>query len=179
MKKIKILDKEFEIFINKKEIENALNKIANQVNEDYKDKEVIFLGILNGSFMFASDLFKKLKVKAKITFLKLASYDGASSTGKVKRLIGINEVIEDKNLIILEDIVDTGITIDHIIRQLKGYEPKEIKIASFLYKPDSDKKKIPIDYIGIEIPNDFIVGYGLDYDGYGRNLEEIYKICDS
>jgi len=123
MKKIKILDKKFEIFINKKEIENAINKIANQLNEDYKDKEVIFLGILNGSFMFASDLFKKLKIKAKITFLKLASYDGASSTGKVKRLIGINEVIENKNLIILEDIVDTGITIDHIIRQLKGYEP--------------------------------------------------------
>ena len=168
MKKIKILDKKFEIFINKKEIENAINKIANQLNEDYKDKEVIFLGILNGSFMFASDLFKKLKIKAKITFLKLASYDGASSTGKVKRLIGINEVIENKNLIILEDIVDTGITIDHIIRQLKGYEPKEIKIASFLYKPDSDKKKIPIDYIGIEIPND--LGLSFEKNGAGNDM---------
>ena len=176
MQKVKILDKEFEISINADEIQKAIDKIAGKINTDLKDKDVIFLGILNGSFMFASDLFKRINIDCQITFVKVASYQGTMSTGNVKRLIGINEDIKDKTVVIIEDIVDTGHTLDNIIRQLIGYEPKEIKIATFLFKPDAYTKDIPLDYVGFDIPNDFIVGYGLDYDGYGRNLENLYTL---
>ena len=175
---IKILDKKFEIFINSDEIHEAVAKVASKMNEDLKNKDVIFLGILNGSFMFASDLYKQIEFNSQISFLKLASYEGTSSSGKVKRLIGINEDIKDKTVVIIEDIVDTGFTIETILKQLSGYEPKEIKIATFLFKPNAYKTNIPLDYIGIEIPNDFILGYGLDYDGFGRNLAHIYKIVE-
>ena len=176
MQRVKILDKEFEISINADEIQKAIDKIAGKINTDLKDKDVIFLGILNGSFMFASDLFKRINIDCQITFVKVASYQGTMSTGNVKRLIGINEDIKDKTVVIIEDIVDTGHTLDNIIRQLIGYEPKEIKIATFLFKPDAYTKDIPLDYVGFDIPNDFIVGYGLDYDGYGRNLENLYTL---
>ena len=178
MQKVKILDKEFEISIPSSEIQERVNAIAKQINTDLAGKDVIFLGILNGSFMFASDLFKKIELQCQITFLKVASYQGTMSSGNVKRLIGINEDIKGKTVVILEDIVDTGHTLDHIIRQLIGYEPAEIKIASFLFKPEAYTKDIPIDYVGKEIPNDFIVGYGLDYDGFGRNLEDIYSVVE-
>ena len=176
MKKVKVLDKEFEVSIPYVDILQSVKKVAKQINNDLKGKDVIFLGILNGSFMFASDLFKFVDLKCQITFLKLASYQGTSSSGNVKRLIGLNEDIKDKIVVIIEDIVDTGITLDQIKKQLIGYEPAEIKVSTLLFKPDAYKKEIPIDYIGIEIPNDFIIGYGLDYNGYGRNLKDIYKI---
>ncbi|MBN1251097.1 MAG: hypoxanthine phosphoribosyltransferase [Bacteroidales bacterium] len=175
---VKILDKKFEIFIKSDKIDEAVKKVAEKMNEDLKNEDVIFLGILNGSFMFASDLYKQIHFDSQISFLKLASYEGTSSSGKVKRLIGINEDIKDKTVVIIEDIVDTGHTIETILKQLSGYEPKEIKIATFLFKPNAYKSDIKIDYIGIEIPNDFILGYGLDYDGYGRNLAHIYKIIE-
>jgi len=146
------------------------------MNNDLRAKKVIFLGILNGSFMFAGDLFKKIDIDCQITFLKVASYVGTSSSGNVKRLIGLNEDIKDQVVVILEDIVDTGITLDNIIKQLKGYEPSEIRVATLLFKPEAYQKEIKIDYIGKEIPNDFIVGYGLDYNGFGRNLEDIYTL---
>ena len=174
MEKVTILNKEFKLFLSSEKIQETVLDLSKRLNEDLKDKEVIFLAILNGSFMFASDLFKQIEFNSKITFLKLASYSGTSSTGKIKRLIGLNEMIEGKTLVVLEDIVDTGITLDHIIKQLRGYEPKEIKIASLLFKPDAYKKQIHIDYVGLEIPNNFIVGYGLDYEGFGRNLQAIY-----
>ncbi|MCF8371413.1 MAG: hypoxanthine phosphoribosyltransferase [Bacteroidales bacterium] len=176
MQQVKILDKDFEISIKSSEIQDRIKAMAGEINTDLKGEDVIFLGILNGSFMFASDLFKKINFDCQITFLKVASYQGTASSGTVKRLIGINEDIKGKTVVILEDIVDTGHTLEHIIRQLIGYEPKEIKIATFLFKPDSYQKKIPIDYIGMEIPNDFIIGYGLDYNGFGRNLEDIYSV---
>ncbi len=178
MQRVKILDREFEISIKASEIQDRIQKIADQINSDLKGEDVIFLGILNGSFMFAADLFKKIKLDCQITFLKVASYEGTMSSGKVKRLIGINEDIKDKTVIVLEDIVDTGHTLDSIIRQLIGYEPAKIKIATLLFKPDAFQKDIPIDYVGIEIPNNFIVGYGLDYNGYGRNLENIYTVVE-
>jgi hypoxanthine phosphoribosyltransferase len=177
-KKIKIQDKEFRLKISANEIASAVEKIAKKMNNDFKnsEKEIVFIGILNGSFMFASDLFKQILFPCKITFLKLASYQGTQSTGVVKSLIGINENIKNKIVVVVEDIVDTGETLDTIICQLKGFEPADIKIATLLFKPQAYRKKIQLDYIGIEIPNDFIIGYGLDYDGYGRNFPEIYSI---
>ncbi len=177
-KKVTVLDKDFEIFIESTKIQKAIENLANRINEDLKGKDVIFLGILNGSFMFASDLYKLITVPSQISFLKLASYQGTSSSGNVKRLIGINEDLLGKTVVVLEDIVDTGITIENIIKQLKGYEPAEIKLATLLFKPAAMQAQVKLDYVGIEIPNDFIIGYGLDYDGFGRNLADIYKIIE-
>lgn len=176
MEKVTVFDKTFEISIPHNVILERIGKLAEQMNEDLKDKEVIFLGILNGSFMFASDLYKQIKVPSLISFLKLASYQGTTTTGKVKRLIGINEDIANKTVVIIEDIVDTGITLEQIIKQLKGYDPSEIKVATLLFKPEAYQKDIDIDYIGFSIPPEFIIGYGLDYDGLARNLPHIYKL---
>ncbi len=177
-KKIRVLDKEFEISIAHEQIQEAIEQVAEKINNDLSEKDVIFLGILNGAFMFASDLYKNLTFNSQISFLKVASYSGTSSSGNVKRLIGINEDLKNKTVVVIEDIIDSGYTIDHILKQLKGYEPAEIKIATFLFKPDAYQTNIPIDYVGMEIPNDFIIGYGLDYNGYGRNLKHIYKIIE-
>ncbi|PLX06075.1 MAG: hypoxanthine phosphoribosyltransferase [Marinilabiliales bacterium] len=178
MDKVQVHDKHFSLFIENKEIEKRISDLALKINNDLKDKNPLFLGILNGSFMFAGELFKNLNIPCGISFLKLASYEGTSSTGKIKRLIGLNEDIKGRTIVILEDIIDTGITIDNIVKQLKGYEPAEIKIATLLYKPEAYNDMYKIDYFCFDIPNDFIVGYGLDYNGYGRNLKHIYKISD-
>ncbi len=178
MKQVQILDKKFEISIPSEKIQKSITEVAKRINKDLAGKDVIFMAILNGAFMFASDLYKQIKFDSQITFLKLASYDGTSSSGKIKRLIGINEDIKDKTVVVIEDIVDTGNTMESILRQLKGYEPAEIKIATLLLKPEIFKARFPVHYIGLEIPNEFIVGYGLDYDGFGRNLEDIYTVID-
>lgn len=178
MEKIRVFDKEFKKFISHEEIQKAVIQVATKINNDLTGKNVIFIGILNGSFMFASDLYKEINFDSQITFVKVASYTGTMSSGTVKRLIGINEDIKGKTVVIIEDIVDSGVTLDHIIRQLIGYEPAEIKVATFLFKPDSYTKDNKIDYIGLSIPNDFIIGYGLDYNGYGRNYHHIYKIVE-
>jgi hypoxanthine phosphoribosyltransferase len=175
----RVHDKEFEIFIPNSRIRAVISEMAEQINSDLEGRDVIFMGILNGAFMFAAELIKQITPNCQITFLKLASYAGTSSTGTVKRLIGINEDIKDKSVVILEDIVDTGITLENIIKQLKGYEPKEIRVATLLHKPDAFQKDIKLDYVGLEIPNDFVVGYGLDYEGFGRNLPDIYRVIDS
>jgi len=174
----KIFDKEFEIFIPNAEIQRVISEMAGQINMDLQGRVVIFMGILNGAFMFAAELIKQITPNCQITFLKLASYAGTSTTGTVKRLIGINEDISDKTVVILEDIVDTGITLENIIKQLKGYEPGEIKVATLLHKPGAYLKDIKLDYVGLEIPNDFVVGFGLDYEGFGRNLADIYKVVE-
>ncbi|PIV58047.1 MAG: hypoxanthine phosphoribosyltransferase [Bacteroidetes bacterium CG02_land_8_20_14_3_00_31_25] len=179
MKSIKIHDKEFEVSVNSEKIQDAINKIAEKINSELSKKEVVFIGILNGSFMFASDLFKKIDFNCRITFVKVSSYQGTSSSGVVKSLIGINENIKGKTVVVLEDIIDTGETLENIINQLKSYEPEEIKIATFLFKPLAFTKSFKIDYIGLEVPNDFIVGYGLDYNGFGRNHSEIYSLVKS
>ncbi|NTW32407.1 MAG: hypoxanthine phosphoribosyltransferase [Bacteroidetes bacterium] len=179
MKTVKIKDKEFSLSIKADDINTAVSKIAKKINKDYKDKNPVFLVILNGSFMFASDLFKKLDIQCEISFLKVASYHGGTTTtGKVKTLIGLTEDIKDRSVIIVEDIVDTGHTINELFEILIPQNPSEIKICTLLFKPDAYKGKIILDYIGFEIPNDFIVGYGLDYDGFGRNLGDIYKIIE-
>jgi hypoxanthine phosphoribosyltransferase len=177
MKQVKLKDKEFRVSIPEEKIQQVISEMAEKINNDYKDKEVpLFISILNGSFMFTADLFKHIDFVCEVTFLKLTSYRGTASTGAVRQLIGVNEAIEGRDVIILEDIVDTGITIEQILGQLKSFEPASLKVATLLYKPEAYQKDMAIDYIGIEIPNDFIVGYGLDYDGLGRNLADIYTL---
>jgi hypoxanthine phosphoribosyltransferase len=176
MKEVQVLDKKFREFIPEHKIQERITELAEQINHDYAGKEVVFIGILNGAFMFASDLFKKIDVNARITFLKLASYTGTSSSGVIKELIGWNENLKDKSVIIIEDIVDTGETLEHTVNNLKVRNVADIKIATLLLKPDAYRKNIKIDYKGFEIANDFVVGYGLDYDGFGRNLPSVYKI---
>lgn len=178
MDKVRILDKEFKLFISEKQIQEAVEEIACRMNKELKGQKVFLIGILNGCFMFAADLVKRLDLDCRITFLKLASYQGTSSTGKVKRLIGLNEDIKGQVVVVLEDIVDTGITLDFIQKQLRGYEPAEIKLATLLYKPDACRQDVSLDYVGIEIPDDFVVGYGLDYNGHGRNLRQIYTVIE-
>jgi hypoxanthine phosphoribosyltransferase len=175
----KVHDKEFEIFIPHARLRSTIKEMAVRINADLKGRDVIFMGILNGAFMFAAELIRQITPNCQITFLKLASYAGTSSTGTVKRLIGINEDIYGKTVVILEDIVDTGITLENIIKQLRGYEPAEIRVATLLFKPDSYRKDIVLDYVGLEIPNDFVVGFGLDYEGFGRNLPDIYRVIES
>ena len=180
MKQVTIHDKTFELFIPYEKISNVVDKLAEQMNEDLRGKAPLLLCILNGSFMFAAELFKRINIiETEISFVKLASYNGDKTTGEVKHLIGLNENIEGRTVIVLEDIVDTGITIDNVTQQLKGLNPKEVKIATLLLKPDALQKKVQLDYVGLEIPNDFIVGYGLDYDGFGRNLLDIYSVINN
>ncbi|MCL2072423.1 MAG: hypoxanthine phosphoribosyltransferase [Marinilabiliaceae bacterium] len=176
MKTIRLLDKEFEISIEAEKIQAAIAKIANKINMDLKDKNPLMICILNGSFMFSADLMKLIDFPCQISFVKLASYEGTSSSGQVKELLGFNEDLKGRTVLLLEDIVDSGVTVSNCTDQLNNLGVKEIFIATLLFKPAALKKDIKIDYVGIEIPNDFIVGYGLDYNGYGRNLPDIYKI---
>ena len=175
---VQVHDKFFEPCIAEEAIQKEVSRLAREMNRDLATKDPIFLGILNGAFMFASDLYKQLNFPCQITFLKLASYSGTQSTGSVKQLIGINRELKDRVVVVLEDIVDTGVTLDTIIRQLSGFEPAEIRVATFLHKPEATVKEVKLDYVGMEIPNNFILGYGLDYDGYGRNFREIYQLVD-
>jgi len=176
MRKIKVLDKDFQIFISSTDIKSAIDNIAAQINNDYADSEIIFVGILNGAFMFSAELLKRIRVNCKITFVKLASYSGETSTGIVKEIIGLTEDVENKHIIILEDIIDTGLTIEAIVSQLKVKKPASVKVATLLFKPQSYQKNLKIDYTGLEIANEFIIGFGLDLNGYGRNYENIYAL---
>jgi len=177
VKRIKLWDKEFEISIPFEEIQEAIQKMAAQMKIDLEGKNTLFVCILNGSFMFAADLMKELELNdAEISFLKLASYSGTSSTGEIRELIGLNENIKDRTVVVLEDIVDSGHTIADVIAQINERGAKEVRIATLLFKPAALKIKLNLDYVGLEIPNDFIVGYGLDYDRKGRNLKDIYTL---
>jgi len=176
MKKIKVKDLEFTVSITAKEIDKAAQKVADEINRDLKDKTPLFLVILNGAFMFAADLFKKINIECEVSFVKLSSYVGTKTTSTVRELIGLDEVLKDRYVVIVEDIIDTGITMENTIQKLKHLEAADVRIATLLFKPDAFQKNYPIDYIGMEIPNEFIVGYGLDYDGYARNLPDIYTL---
>jgi hypoxanthine phosphoribosyltransferase len=176
MKEIHILDKTFTEFISEKEISDRIDMLAEQINNDYKGREVVFLGILNGAFLFAAELFKRINIKAKISFVKLASYEGTKSSGTIKELIGWNEDIKNQEIIVIEDIVDTGVTLERIVDELVIRKVSGIKVATLLFKPDAYTKKIPLHYVGFNIPNNFVIGFGLDYDGYARNLPSIYTL---
>ena len=176
MSKISLIDKEFSLFITADKIQAEVQRIADRMNAELKDEDVVFVGILNGAFMFASDLLRKISFDVQVSFVKLSSYQGLTSTGAVKRLIGINEDLKDKTVVIIEDIIDTGNTIESIIGQIKGFRPRQIFTATLLLKPDLYKKDINLDYVGFRIPKSFVVGYGLDYQGYGRNLRNLYVL---
>lgn len=176
MKRIKLLDREFGISIPASDIKKAIWQIADKINRDLKDKNPLMVCILNGSFMFSADLMKLIEFPCQISFVKLASYEGVSSTGKVKELIGFNEELKGRTVVLLEDIVDSGITVENSVNQLKKMGAGDIFVVTLLFKPEALKRDIKLDYIGLEIPNDFIVGYGLDYNGYGRNLPDIYSV---
>jgi len=173
---IQVLDKKFQPYIKAEEIKEQVNKLAQQINIDYADKKPLFIAILNGSFMFASDLFKELTINAEICFIKLASYKGTKSTGNVITSIGLDEPLNGRHVIIVEDIVDTGKTLHEFLPQLINQQPASLKIAALLHKPEALAHPLKIDYLGFEVPNKFLLGYGLDYDGLGRNLKEIYQL---
>ncbi|MGD0754279.1 MAG: hypoxanthine phosphoribosyltransferase [Bacteroidales bacterium] len=176
MKEIRILDKKFREFLTEKVIQQRIEELATQINNDLSGKEVVFLGILNGAFLFAADLFRRINFPARISFVKLASYQGTGSSGSIKELIGWNEDIKNKTIVIVEDVVDTGNTLERIVDELVIRKASEVRIAAMLYKPEAYIKDISLDYVGFEIPNDFVVGYGLDYDGFGRNLTSVYAL---
>jgi hypoxanthine phosphoribosyltransferase len=173
---IQIKDKKFSLTIPETEILAAVRKVADAINHDIADKNPLFICVLNGAFMFASDLMKNVNIPCEITFIKLSSYEGLYTTGAVKEIIGLNESVVGRNVVVVEDIVDTGITMERILSSLRAKGANEIRVATFLQKPDALQRDIQIDYIAMKIPNDFIVGYGLDYDGYGRNLKDIYTL---
>ena len=159
--------------------DEAVAAVACRINEDYRDKPTpLFVGVLNGSFMFMSDLIKKIEFNNELSFVKLASYEGTCSTGCVKNLIGLNNSIEGRHVIIVEDIVDTGESIEHMIGELKSHNPASIEVCTLFFKPDSYRKQLPIKYRAMEIGNEFIVGYGLDYDQLGRSLKDIYVVTE-
>lgn len=171
-----ILDKSFKPYLTNVEIDKAIEKIADQINHDYAGKNPLFIAILNGSFIFASDLFKKINIPAEISFIKLASYQGTKSTGTVITSIGLETDLFERHVIVLEDIIDTGKTLTAFLPQLKHQQPSSLKVCALLHKKEATKYPIDIDYLGFEIPDLFVVGYGLDYNGYGRNLDQIMQI---
>ena len=178
MSTIKIKDKTFTVSIPESKIQQEVKRVAEEINRDLKDENPLFLSVLNGSFMFASDLMRNLTIPCEISFVKLASYQGTSSSGKMKELVGLSEEIKGRTVVIVEDIVDTGFTMQHLLKTLAEREPKEVRIATLLVKPDKLQVELDIQYVAMHIPNDFIVGYGLDYDGYGRNYRDIYTVVE-
>ena len=176
MNTIKVADKEFVPYLSENEIQAKVTQLALQLNKEYAGKRPIFLSILNGSFLFTADLFKQITIEAEVCFIKLASYKGMTSSGNVITAIGLEANVSGRNIIIVEDIVDTGNTLAKILPSFYAQKPASIKIASLILKPLALKHDFKIDYVGLEIPNDFIVGYGLDYDGLGRNLRDIYQV---
>jgi hypoxanthine phosphoribosyltransferase len=176
MDSITVKDKSFRPYISEVEINTSVALLAQQINQDYIGKKPLFVGILNGSFMFFSDLLKAIHIECTVSFVKLASYEGLQTTGAVTELIGLNEEISGRDIVLVEDIVDTGNTLVKLFDILTDKNPKSIKIATLLFKPSAYRQTYPLDYVGKEIPNDFVLGYGLDYDGLGRNLSSIYVL---
>ncbi len=178
MSVIQVKDKKFTPYLTAAQIDEQVKRLAAEINKDYKGKSPLFIAILNGSFMFASDLFKELTIEAEICFIKLASYKGTKSTGQVITSIGLDATLTDRHVIVLEDIVDTGKTLNEFLPQLTNQQPISLKIAALLHKPEALTYPITIDYLGFNVPDKFLLGYGLDYDGFARNLKEIYHLIE-
>jgi hypoxanthine phosphoribosyltransferase len=178
MSAIKVHDKHFETYLSEEVIQQKVKELAAVIDKDYQNKRPLFIAILNGSFIFAADLFKHLTIPAEICFIKLASYKGTHSTGHVITAIGLDHDLYNRNVLIIEDIVDTGKTLNTFLPQLEHQHPASLKIVALLHKAEATEYPIPVDYTGFVIPNKFVVGYGLDYDGLGRNLKEIYQLVD-
>lgn len=178
MTQIRVHDKSFETYLTEEVIQNKIKELAAAIDKDYHDKRPLFIAILNGSFMFAADLFKYLTINAEICFIKLASYKGTRSTGHVITAIGLDHDLFNRHVVIIEDIVDTGKTLNTFLPQLHHQHPASLKIVTLLHKPEATEFPLDLEYTGFTIPNKFVVGYGLDYDGLGRNLKEIYQLVD-
>ena len=178
MSVIQIKDKRFKTFIPEEQIMKEVARVADEINRDLPGTNPLFISVLNGSFMFTADLMKHLTMPCEVSFVKLASYEGTSSTGKVKELVGLGDDVTGRTVVIVEDIVDTGLTMKQLVETLRARGPKDIKIATLLVKPDKLKVELDINYVAMNIPNDFIVGYGLDYDGLGRNYRDIYTVIE-
>ena len=176
MSTIQLHGKHFEIFLTEALIQEKIAALANEINTDYAGKKPLFIAVLNGSFMFASDLFKSITIEAEICFIKLASYKGTTSTGQVITAIGLDIDLTNRHIIVLEDIIDTGKTLHHYLPQLESQQPASVKIAVLLNKKEALAFPVKVDYSCFDIPNKFVVGYGLDYDGLGRNTKEIYQL---
>ena len=176
MSRVTIKDKTFETSLPEREILERVKQVANRINKDFEGKTPLFLAVLNGSFMYASDLMKNITIPCEISFVKLASYQGTSSTGAIKEVIGLNNDISGREVIIVEDIVDTGATMERMLDTLRAHKPAGLYICTLLLKPGKLTVPLNIEYAAFEIPNDFIVGYGLDYDQEGRNLRDIYTL---
>ncbi len=179
MSRIQLHDKTFEPFISEAEVNRAIDKLALEIGRKYDGKRPLFLGVLNGAFFFAAELVKRLDIECEISFVKVASYLGTSSSGTVTQLIGLTERIEGRHVVVLEDIVDTGGTVENIMASLSEHHPASVSIAALLFKPSAYTKTIPIEHVALEIPNAFVVGSGLDHDGLGRNLRGIYRITEN
>jgi hypoxanthine phosphoribosyltransferase len=176
LRTIELNGKVFQLSITAKNIESAIDGIASGMNRELTGKKPIFIGVLNGAFMFCADLMKRIDFECNVTFIKLKSYDGLQSSGNVAQTIGLSESVEGRTVVIIEDIIDTGTTVHHFMNELKVYKPAEIKIAAMFLKPGALKHEIKIDYLGMEIPNNFVVGYGLDFYGLGRNFKDLYQL---
>ena len=175
---IRVHDKEFGPYLGKEVIDQKIQGIADAMNRDYAGKRPLFIAILNGAFMFASDLFKKVTIEAEISFIKLASYKGTKSSGQVITAIGLDTDLHGRHVVIVEDIVDTGKTLSEFLPQLEHQQPASLKIAALLHKPEATVYPIAVDYLGFAVPNKFLLGYGLDYDGLGRNIPSIYQLAE-
>jgi hypoxanthine phosphoribosyltransferase len=178
MSVIRVHDKNFEPYLTAEQVQETVKRLAGELNRDYEGKRPLFIPVLNGAFMFASDLFKWLSIEAEISFIKLASYKGTKSSGRVLTAIGLDTDLFQRHVVIVEDIVDTGKTLSEFMPQLTHQHPASIKICALLHKPEATVNPLTIDYLGFSIPNKFVVGYGLDYDGLGRNIPEIYKLAE-
>lgn len=173
---VQVHDKSFEIYLSEAIIQDRIKEMAASINEDYKGKKPLFIAILNGSFIFAADLFRYLDIQAELCFIKLASYKGMKSSGNVVTSIGLEDDLYGKDVLIVEDIVDTGKTLHNFLPKLVHQQPRSLKIVTLLHKAEATEYPLQLDYVGFEIPNKFVVGYGLDYDGLGRNLRQIYQL---
>jgi hypoxanthine phosphoribosyltransferase len=175
---VHLKDKVFDTYIAHSEILRRIEALAGEINAEYQDKQPLFVAVLNGSFMFAADLVRRITIPCEITFIRVASYESMASSGQVKKIMALHEDIRGRHVILLEDIVDTGITMEQVLEDIQRLEPRSVKVGTLLLKPDALQRSIPLHYVGFQIPNRFVVGYGLDYDGLGRNLPDLYVLSE-
>lgn len=173
---VQVGDLHFKPLFTELRIQEIVNQLGQAISQDYANKNPLFLAVLNGSFIFAADLLRKVQIPCEITFIKVSSYDGVRQTGTVEEILGLDQDIDGRHLIVLEDIVDTGVTISSLLSVLKQFVPASVSVCTLLHKPEAMQKKIELKYIGASIPNEFVVGYGLDFNGHGRNLPAIYQL---
>lgn len=178
METLQVKDKKFAVSIPEREILRQVKRVADEINRDLVETEPLFLAVLNGAFMFAADLMKEVKLSSEIQFIKLASYEGTTSTGSITEMIGLSVSVEGRDVVIVEDIIDSGLTMKHLVETLQQKNPRSISICSLLVKPGNLKVDLNVKYRCFDIPNDFILGYGLDYDGFGRNTRDIYTVVE-